>query len=250
MRIKTIIGICCLFLAIPLLINLLSLIPAPYKCWEAPSMWTSFWGQYISGFASLAMLYVAWKTLINAREVNRPFIIVDLIDKKGVLFLRCRNIGNSTAYGIKINISQTFIDTIKIQQVKDAFYDVNKQGEFMLESNGKKLFDLLMIPCSYNDKMYRFQWEKEAYYPFKGERILKSIWVENEKIFTQNSFECTVKYNEYSEKFILDYNNRDEDIEPAKYLSDYLMSISLNLNSIKEEIKGIKEKINDTKQDK
>lgn len=250
MKIKCLIGICCLFMVIPLFINFLSVIPAPFKSWENPSTWTSFWGQYLSGFASIAMLYVAWKSLVEAREVNRPFIIVDLVEKKGTLYIRCRNIGHSTAFNIKLRLEESFIRKFQIGKVKDALSFINKQAEFILEPNGKKLFELSMIPCSYNDMMHKFQWETEASYPFKGEKFLKSLWIDNEKIFIENTIHCTVEYNNYSEKFILDYNNREEDIEPAKYISDYLMSISLNLSNVKDEIKALKEKINGTEQNK
>lgn len=92
--------------------------------------------------------------------------------------------------------------------------------------------------------MHGYHYARANSYPFKGENISREIWVENEKIFQANTFECVLKYNSFSERFIIDYNNRDEDIDAAKYISDHLMGISLNISNVKEELRGIKEKLN------
>lgn len=240
-------GIVCLFLAVPLFVNFLSSIPAPFKSWELPSVWTVFWGQYLSGCASIAMLYVAWKSLLEAREVNRPYIIVDMVEKKGAVYIRCRNIGNSTAHHVKLSMTGKIFDSIQIDKIKAVIASIDHQSDFMLEPNGKKLFELFLIPCSYNDMLYGYQYSRVQAYPFKGENISRDSWLDNEKIFQSDTIECNVTYNTFSDKFILDYNNRDEDIDAAKYVSDHLMGISFNLANVKEELRGINEKLNPEK---
>lgn len=149
MKLKHLIGIICAFLAVPFFVNFLSLFPAPFEFMELPSAWTSFWGQYLSGCASIAMLYVAWKSLLEAREVNRPFLIVDMVEKKGAIYLRCRNIGNSTAHHIKLSISGIAFNSIQIDKVKAIITEINEQREFMLEPNEavSKRLSLFFIIC-------------------------------------------------------------------------------------------------------
>lgn len=71
--------------------------------------------------------------------------------------------------------------------------------------------------------------------------------MDNEKIFQSDTIKCNVTYNTFSDKFIVDYNNRDEDIDAAKYVSDHLMGISFNIANVKEELRGINEKLNPEK---
>lgn len=248
---KAFLGVCLIFLALPFLINFLSCFHAPFASWIEPSPWTKFLGQYLSGFAAFAMLYVAWRTLLTTKEANRPFLVVDIVEcGASHAFLRCRNIGHSTATNISIIIDKTFINSIKIKEVQKVLEDINNSREFVLEPNGKIIWDLFCIPSMWLKLREERHNERETEYEFRGERIAESQWKANEEIFKTNPFSVFISYNDYSDTFIVDYNNILEDIEPSKRISDQLFSVSWNLAEIKESLKSIKEKVNGTKQDK
>ena len=175
-RSKIFIGLCLIFLVLPFIINFLSCLEAPFSSWEKPSNWTLFWGQYISGFAAFAMLFVAWRTLLTTKEANRPYIILDIVDKGySRVCIRCRNIGHTTASNIKIFLDETFINEIPIEKVKESLNTINNCPPFVLESNGEKSWEIFLIPGNQLD-MFNNTWGENARYPFKGIYILKKDW--------------------------------------------------------------------------
>ncbi len=245
------IGVCAIFFALPFLINFLSCFDAPFQIWEQPSEWTKFWGQYISGFVAFAMLYVAWRTLLTSKESTRPFIVFDMVDcGASHAYLRCRNIGHSTAANISIKIDQSFIDKIQLDEVRQVFNDINNNRKFVLEPNGKVIWDIFCIPSMWLRMRSESRFGNEISYEFRGQRILEAKWNDNEKFFQTNTFNVNVSYNDYTDSFTVDYNNILEDIEPAKRIADQLFSVTWNLSEIKESLKTIKEKLNGAKQDK
>lgn len=70
-------AIILIFIALPILINLLCYFAAPWewldklcKPFTTPSGWTTFWGTYISGIFSLGMILVACLTLDETIDAN------------------------------------------------------------------------------------------------------------------------------------------------------------------------------------
>lgn len=92
---------------------------------------------------------------------------------------------------------------------------------------------------------------KDAKYPFKGEYILKSEWVENENLFKSRTLNCQVSYNnEYYDSFDVDYNNILDGISPDKRISDSIFSVMVTLSHIDNKLDNVIKAINGTKQDK
>lgn len=242
---------CLIFLVLPFFINLLSCLPAPFESWEQPSNWTTFWGQYLSGFAAFAMLYVAWRTLLATKETNRPYIVLDIVDMgHSSVFIRCRNLGHTTATNINITIDKTFIRKIKIGKVKESIESINNIAPFVLEPSGEKVWEIFLIPRMQLDFFHHVRGEN-AKYPFKGEYILKKDWKDNEIIFKANILECNVSYNgEYFDHFEIDYNNILDGISADKRLSNDLFSITMGLSHIQDKLDEIKTAINGLDQDK
>ena len=107
-----------------------------------------------------------------------------------------------------------------------------------------------MIPGQQLDAFHRV-WGKDAKYPFKGEHILKSEWVENEILFKSKTVNCQVTYNnEYKDSFEIDYNNILDGISPEKRIADNIFSVMVNLSHINDKLDNIIKAINGTKQDK
>lgn len=248
---KIFFGVCALFFALPFLINFLSCFQAPYQIWQEPSKWTQFWGQYISGFVAFAMLYVAWRTLLTTKEANRPYIVLDIVDRgRSRVFIRCRNIGHSTATNIKISVDTTFIELIQIAKVKESIREIDKVLPFYLEPNGEKVWEIFLIPGTYLDSIHNV-WGKDAKYPFKGEYILKSEWEENENLFKSRTLNCQVTYNdEYEDIFGIDYNNILDGISPDRRISDSIFSVMISLSNINNKLDNVIKAINGTEQDK
>lgn len=245
------IGLCLIFLTLPFIINFLSCIPAPFESWKQPSNWTTFWGQYLSGFAAFAMLYVAWRTLMTTKETNRPYIVVDIVDMgNSRVFIRCRNLGHSIATNIKITLDNTFIKQIKISKVKESVESINDTTPFVLEPNGERVWEIFLIPGMQLDFFHHVHGDN-AKYPFKGEYILKKDWKDNENIFKANALKCNVSYNgEYFEHFEIDYNNILDGISAYKRLSNDLFSITIGISHIQDKLDGITTAINGLIQDK
>ena len=245
------IGVCAVFLALPFLVNFLSCFEAPFYIWVQPSEWTKFWGQYISGFVAFVMLYVAWKTLYETKEANRPYIVIDIVDRGDYrVFIRCRNIGKTTASNITITVDDSIFGQIKIDKVRESFASINETRPFFLEPNGEKVWEVFLIPGQQLDAFHRV-WGKDAKYPFKGEHILKSEWVENEILFKSKTVNCQVTYNnEYKDSFEIDYNNILDGISPEKRIADNIFSVMVNLSHINDKLDNIIKAINGTKQDK
>ncbi|WP_286151342.1 hypothetical protein [Bacteroides acidifaciens] len=250
LRSKIFIGLCLLFLALPFFINFLSCLPAPFESWKQPSNWTTFWGQYLSGFAAFAMLFVAWRTLLTTKDANRPYIVVDIVDRGySRVFIRCRNLGHTIATNIKITLDNTFIEKIRIAKVKESVESINSTTPFVLEPNGEKVWEIFLIPGTQLDSFHNV-WGENAKYPFKGEYILKQDWKENEKIFKGNILKCSVSYNdEYSEHIEIDYNNILDGITTDEKLSNGFFSIVMSLSHIQNELRAIKSAIS-AEQDK
>lgn len=235
---KAFLGVCLIFLALPFFINFLSCFHAPFASWIEPSPWTKFWGQYLSGFAAFAMLYVAWRTLMTTKESNRPFIALDIIDNGySQVFLRCRNVGHSTATNINISISNDFFNLIPIQKVKESFETINTNQPFVLEPNGVKLWEIFLIPNT-TLAIYHNELGKDAKYLFKGEYISKKEWESNEKLFKSKTFTCGVSYkfnNEtFRDTFIIDYNNIVYGVSDTQLVCSYLNSIMTQLYNINQ----------------
>lgn len=247
---KIFIGLCLIFLALPFFINFLSSFSAPFESWKQPSNWTTFWGQYLSGFAAFAMLFVAWRTLLTTKEANRPYIVVDIVDRGySRVFIRCRNLGHTIATNIKITLDNTFIEKIGIAKVKESVESINSTTPFVLEPNGEKVWEIFLIPGTQLDSFHNV-WGENAKYPFKGEYILKKDWEENEKIFKANILKCSVSYNdEYSEHVEIDYNNILDGITIDEKLSNGFFSIVMSLSHIQNELGAIKSAIS-AEQDK
>lgn len=245
------IGIALIFFAIPFFINFLSCFSAPFQSWSKPYEWTVFWGQYISGFAAFAMLYVAWRTLLTTKEANRPYIALDIVDMgRSRVFIRCRNIGHSTASNIKINVDNAFIELIKIDKVKESISAINNIAPFFLEPKGEKVWEIFLIPGTQLDALYR-EWGKNANYPFKGEYISKSEWEDNENLFKSMTVNCQVTYNdEYEDNFEIDYNNILDGISPDKRISDSIFSVMIGLTHLENKLDNITKAINGTEQNK
>lgn len=236
---KMFLGLCLIFLTLPFLINFLSCFQAPFESWEQPSSWTVFWGQYLSGFAAFAMLYVAWRTLLTTKEVNRPFIVVDIVEREySKVFIRCRNIGHTTATDIKISLDDSFIQSLKIEKVKESLTSINDSNPFVLEPNGEIVWEIFCIPGIQLDYLYKNQ-GKDIKYPFKGTHILKTDWEENENLFKSNILDGHVSYNEYSDTFKIDYNNILDGISTEKAISNNLFSISMCLKNIELKLNSI-----------
>lgn len=248
---KIFFGVCALFFALPFLINFLSCFQAPYQIWQEPSKWTQFWGQYISGFVAFAMLYVAWRTLLTTKEANRPYIVLDIVDRgSSRVFIRCRNIGHSTATNIKISVDTTFIELIQIAKVKESIREIDQVLPFYLEPNGEKVWEIFLIPGTYLDSLHNIR-GKDAKYPFKGENILKSEWEENENLFKSRTLNCQVTYNdEYEDNFGIDYNNILDGISPDSRISDSILSVMISLSNINNKLDDVIKAINGTEQDK
>lgn len=236
------IGIALIFFAIPLLINFLSCIPAPFQSWSKPSEWTVFWGQYISGFAAFAMLYVAWRTLLTTKEANRPYLIVDIVERRSIAYIRCRNIGHTTAQNIKLSFSAEQINGIRIPEVRECFESIISTTPFVLEPNGKRIWEVFCIPSFYLDHINEYLREREKTYEFKGKRILRDGWHQNEDYFKSIILNCTVTYDGYSNDYNLDYNNRLFDYEPAQLISDSIIGITTSISQFKWPFDPIKEK--------
>lgn len=229
---KTFIGLCFGFLVLPFLINFLSCFQAPFESWEQPSQWTQFWGQYLSGFVAFAMLYVAWRTLLTTKESNRPYLIIDIADRgNSHAFLRCRNIGHTTATNISIKIPEEFINKIEIESVRNVLNEINNSNPFVLEPNGKKVWDLFCIPSLW------LQLHEGGYggsdFKHRGISTPKSEWENNEQLFKDNPFQCKVIYNmEYEEIMNIDYNNIADDITPDKRIADTIFSGVMAISKI------------------
>jgi hypothetical protein len=197
------------------------------------------------------MLYVAWNTLKTTKEANRPYIILDIVDKgMARVFIRCRNIGHSTATNVKISVDESFVNAITIDKVKESLLSINNAAPFVLESNGEKIWEIFCIPGVVADAIYD-AYGKDRFYPFKGANIQKSLWQTNEVIFKSTILKCKVEYNEeYSESFEIDYNNMLDGISANRRISDNIFSIVISLSKIEGELKSIKSAINGDEQTK
>lgn len=237
-------------MALPFFINFLSCFPAPFESWMQPSNWTTFWGQYLSGFAAFAMLYIAWRTLMTTKETNRPYIVVDIVDMGySRVFVRCRNLGHSIATNIKITLDNTFIEQIKIAKVKESIESINNTTPFVLEPNGEKVWEIFLIPGMQLNTFHNV-WGENAKYPFKGEYILRKDWEDNENLFKTKIITCEVSYNyEYSEYFVIDYNNILDGISTDRKISEGFFSIVMGLSHIQDKLDEIKTAINGLDQD-
>lgn len=255
MKICITLKVCCIiafiFFAIPFIINFLGCIHAPFQSWSEPSKWTMFWGQYISGFAAFAMLYVAWRTLLTTKETNRPYVIIDIVERCSIAYIRCRNIGHTTAQNIKLSFKMEQISEIAISEVKECFKSINSSSPFVLEPNGTRVWEVFCIPSHWLDCISDRPMETKRTYEFKGKRIPKEDWVNNETSFKSRNLNCTVSYDGYpKEDFVIDYNNRLYDYAPAELISDSIDGISRSLAYIRYSIDKIKEKYCDNEQTK
>lgn len=240
-----------IIIGLPYLINTCYLWEAPNEIWQSPSEWTKFWGQYLWGALSVIMIVIAWLTLKTTKEANRPYISVDFVSQSnGHAFIRCRNLGNSMASNVKINIAESFIKKLNLQVVKSALEEINKTEPFYLPSKEEKIWDIFLIPSYSLYYKYFLQNDKTAY-DYKGTSLSETEWKENARLFESTLMECNVNYNkEYSDIFQLDYNNiLDGTSIPAKISAD-LFSIMFVLSKINDTITSLVEKYNGAKQDK
>lgn len=231
-----------MFILLPLGVNLLSCISAPFVSWENPSEWTKLWVQYISGLAAFAMLYVAWRTLLATKEVNRPYVIIDIVERSSFAYIRCRNIGHISAQNIRIQFEAAQLNDIKLPQVKKSFESIQHTPPFVLEPNGKRIWEIFCIPSYRLDLINDSRFSSETKYEFKGEKIAKDSWLQNEDYFKSLILKCYVYYNDYSNEYYLDYNNRLFDYEPAQLISDSISNISFGLGNLKWPIDQISNK--------
>ncbi len=190
---------------------------------------------------------------MTTKESNRPFIALDIINNgNSHAFLRCRNVGHSTATNIRISIENDFTNQISIQKVKESFETINSTNPFFMEPNGQKIWEIFLIPGIQLSSFHN-EFCKNGSYQFKGEEISISEWKNNEEFFKSHTFTCKVTYdfnNEtYRDIFTIDYNNIIYGVSDAQLVSSYLNSIMTQLYNINKTL-TLKQKINGTEQNK
>lgn len=126
-----------LFSSLPIGLNFLLNINIGASIIGNSKDWLMFWGSYIGGFASFIMLFIAWKTLMETKHTNRPYIHMKIIKKLGVFYLECSNLGKSTAYSIKIEFPAKFKQTIPLSIIKSNIEDIEK-ADFPLPPGEKQ----------------------------------------------------------------------------------------------------------------
>lgn len=226
--------ICVFFILFPFLIGALVACHrfVPWDFAGEPKDWLSFWGSYISGIASFVMIWIAWKTLVESKESNRPFIYAKVTKRLGKINLVLENVGKTPALNLIITFNQLneetkifsnninnlsiALPTNKIQKIFLCFYELTTASSlFITEADVKTNI------IRFYGKEYSFDEYNNLY-----------------NQFSKNVNTITIKYNQYIQTIPIDIQNPEEEKQ------DLLLIIARRLESIENNIKSLNSKQN------
>lgn len=225
---------CIFFILFPFLIGVLTACNkfVPWNIAGEPKDWLSFWGSYISGIASFVMIWIAWKTLVESKESNRPFIYAKVTKRLGKIYLVLENVGKTPALNLIITFNQLneetkifsnnindlsiALPTNKIQKIFLCFYELTTASSlFITEADVKTNI------IRFSGKEYSFDEYNNLY-----------------NQFSKNVNTITIKYNQYIQTIPIDIQNPEEEKQ------DLLSIIAHRLEGIENNIKSLNSKQN------
>lgn len=225
---------CIFFILFPFFIGALTACNkfVPWSIAGEPKDWLSFWGSYISGIASFVMIWIAWKTLVESKESNRPFIYAKVTKRLGKIYLVLENVGKTPALNLIITFNQLdeatkiFSNNIndlnialpadKIQKIFLCFNELTTASSlFITEADVKKNTIIFF------GKKYSFEEYNNLY-----------------NQFSKNVNTITIKYNQYIQTTPIDIQNPEEEKQ------DLLLIIARRLEGIENNIKSLNSKQN------
>ena len=153
-------------LVLPIGINALYFIDTNCEILHKPSEWTTFWGSYISGIASFAMVFATWWTLKQNKAQHqdtlqhwedevRPYIEVRIVKYffPHQVCLEFYNFGKTTAKDITFSFKPSFLEKIKDETVKKALSEMGS-CPFYLLGGSSKLIPIALEDNVNGDKVY------------------------------------------------------------------------------------------------
>lgn len=113
-----------ILLALPFILNFVLPQPSFCKVIGNELTWLNFWPVYLSAIASLGMIFVTWRTLVQSQrqleymkheqdEKERARLAFSIIVYNYAYFLKVSNVGNRMAYDIRLTVNQEFIEAIE-----------------------------------------------------------------------------------------------------------------------------------------
>lgn len=187
-----------ILLVLPIIINKLTLIEAPCESFRQPSNWTIFWGTYISGIATVVLLFISWQTFI--RE-NSPIILIDLVLLKNeacdILVFNC---GKSIARNASITIDipksyrKIFGDKETITMEIGNIVPSQRKRVVFLRKDISEHAELSRVLNEYISKVDFYEY---SYYHFDKYIMITCMYNNGEKITENISLEQAVwnKFN-------------------------------------------------------
>lgn len=147
-----------LFCIIPLGINLLISLPKnilPFHVVGNDISWLSFWASYLSAAATFIMVIFTWLTLKQNgqqleelkrqwKEDHRARLFFSIVSRQGIFMLKIANVGQETAYSIRLTFSDQFIEALLANSTKEIYRKLNGKS-FIIEPNTNKYFYLSPI---------------------------------------------------------------------------------------------------------
>lgn len=224
------------FILLPIGLNYILNVNIGANVIGMPKDWLNFWGTYISGFASFVMLFIAWKTLMETKSANRPYISIQLLRSNGKLYLECRNIGKSIATDVNITFPKNFIDKVPSDIIKKNIQSISKQ-KFAVGSTVSKNILLLYGELSLVTlKIYGGD-VKTKNIIFNSEQLNMEDANDTYNYFVENFNQIEVSYsNEYKYNIpinILDYKEEEQNL---------FRVIAFRLEAIENEFKAFNNK--------
>jgi hypothetical protein len=175
--------------------------------------------------------------MILTQFLNRPRLIVDIVTSEYKYFLRCRNVGNVLALDISLDFDNTFINSIKIPAVQQAFRNITLSDRFALEPNGERRFELFWEPTLGAILMWGNDSNKTL--PLNGTDVKESEWKDNLLWFKQQRFVVRTKYSGHSEDFHIATSNAIDGYDNNKLIWQQIMCVSNQLVMLREDIKNL-----------
>lgn len=200
----------------------------PWEIAGEPKDWLTFWGSYISGIASFIMIWVAWKTLIESKEINRPFIYVRVTKRLSKIYLVLENVGKLPALNLTVSFNQLNENTKLFSQ------DIDKMNMVIPADRNQKIFLCFDKLTRANATFITDADAKNETIKFRGK---KYSFEQYNNLYDQLINEVNtiiIKYNQYDEMVPINLQCPEEEQQ------DLLLVIARELERIGESLKSKK----------
>lgn len=126
-----------IILVLPLIINLLIIIPRFFPIVGDGETWLIFWGTYIGAVVSAIMVFLTWQILKQNQDQlktiqkqwddeNRPYLEIALVKHQYPyhLDIEIRNIGKHAAEDISFNVDPSYYQKIENESIRSGFLNL------------------------------------------------------------------------------------------------------------------------------